>query len=172
MFTRLRPHADDRGVFLELFRSDWGLAVAPVQWNAVRSEPGVLRGVHVHVRHGDYLTVPLGRATVGLVDLRPESPTWGARTSLELCGDEPAGLVIPPGVAHGFCFTEPTIHVYAVTHVFDPVDELGCRYDDPALGLDWPVANPLLSERDAAAPSVSVLVAQLATRSGAPAPTG
>ena len=73
----LEPHRDPRGSFTELFRGEWNQGVAPVQWNAVRSDIGVLRGVHAHLRHADYLTVPIGRATVGLRDLRRWSDTLG-----------------------------------------------------------------------------------------------
>jgi dTDP-4-dehydrorhamnose 3,5-epimerase len=144
----LTPHADDRGVFTELFRVSWEPGVAPTQWNAVRSEPNVLRGVHVHLRHTDYLTVVAGKATIGLHDLRSGSPTEGLGTTVELDATAPAALVIPVGVAHGFYFHEPSIHVYAVSHEFDPADELGCRWDDPALDIAWPCTDPLLSERD------------------------
>ena len=78
---RLQPHADDRGVFTELFRESWGVGVAPAQWNVVRSGQNVLRGVHVHWRHADYLTVVSGRATIGLHDLRDDSDTSGAGQS-------------------------------------------------------------------------------------------
>ena len=145
---RLEPHADSRGVFTELFRASWGLEVAPVQWNTVFSEGNVLRGVHAHWHHWDYLTVVSGRATIGLHDLREDSPTEHLGTTVDLSPSEPAALEIPPGVAHGFYLHEPSIHVYAVSHEWDPADELGCRWDDPELGIDWPCSGPLLSERD------------------------
>jgi dTDP-4-dehydrorhamnose 3,5-epimerase len=135
-------------VFTELFRATWELPVAPAQWNVVRSEANVLRGVHVHWRHTDYLTIVAGRATIGLHDLREGSPTEGIGTAVELTADEPAALVIPTGVAHGFYFHEPSIHVYAVSHEWDPADELGCRFDDPDLSITWPSASPHISERD------------------------
>lgn len=144
----LVPHADDRGVFTELFRDSWQLLVVPVQWNAVRSEAHVLRGVHAHWRHADYLTLVAGRATVGLHDLREGSATEGLGASVELSASAPSALTIPQGVAHGFFFHEPSIHVYAVTHDWDPSDELGCRWDDPALEIRWPCSEPLISERD------------------------
>jgi len=145
---RLEPHADARGVFTELFRDSWGLGVAPVQWNAVRSEANVLRGVHAHWRHADYLTVVSGRATIGLHDLREGSPTEGLGTVVELVADMPAALAIPTGVTHGFYFHEPSIHIYGVSHEWDPADELGCRWNDPELRISWPCTDPLLSERD------------------------
>ena len=144
---RLEPHADSRGVFTELFRDSWGLPVAPVQWNAVRSETTVLRGVHAHCRHADDLTVVVGRAAIGLHDLREGSPTEGMGTVVELSAREPAALSIPPGVAHGFYFHEPSLHVYAVSHEWDPSDELGCRWDDPDLRIPWPCSS--LSSRTA-----------------------
>ena len=153
----LEPHPDERGVFTELFRESWGLAVVPVQWNAVRSEANVLRGVHAHWRHLDYLTLVAGRATIGLHDLREGSPTEGLGTIVELTAESPSALVTPTGVAHGFYFHEPSIHVYAVTHDWDPADELGCRWDDPALRIPWPCRDPHLSERDRGLGSLSAL---------------
>jgi dTDP-4-dehydrorhamnose 3,5-epimerase len=146
----LVPHPDERGVFTELYRLSWALDVTPVQWNTVRSEANVLRGVHAHWRHSDYLTIVAGRATIGLHDLRPGSPTEGLGAAVELTADEPATITMPTGVAHGFYFHEPSIHVYAVTHDWDPADELGCRWDDPGLSIPWTCDRPLISERDAA----------------------
>lgn len=154
---RLVPHADARGVFTEAFRAEWDSGVTPVQWNMVRSRPGVLRGVHAHHRHGDYLLLAEGRASVGLHDLRAGSPTAGASAMVTLDARRPAAIVIPPGVAHGFLFHTPSIHVYAVSHYWDPDDELGCRYDDPGLGLDWPERPVRVSERDLALPGLDVL---------------
>jgi dTDP-4-dehydrorhamnose 3,5-epimerase len=154
----LTPHADERGVFTELFRASWDVGVTPVQWNAVRSDANVLRGVHAHVRHTDYLTLAAGRATIGLHDLRPDSPTDGLGATVELDADEPSALVIPVGVAHGFYFqAERSIHVYAVSHEFDPADELGCRWDDPELDIAWPCSEPLISSRDEGLGSLSEL---------------
>jgi dTDP-4-dehydrorhamnose 3,5-epimerase len=146
--AELTPHEDSRGVFTELYRVSWDAGVGPVQWNAVRSKTNVLRGVHVHHRHTDYLTLVLGRATIGLHDLRPDSPTDGLGTVVEMDAGRPTALVIPTGVAHGFYFHEPSIHVYAVSHEFDPADELGCRWDDSGLEIEWPCEAPLLSPRD------------------------
>lgn len=145
----LEPHPDARGVFTEVFRSSWDLQVTPAQWNVVHSEPNVLRGVHAHWRHTDYLTVVAGRASIGLYDLRAGSRTEGVGAIVELAASVPTAIVIPTGVAHGFYFHEHSIHVYAVSHEWDPADELGCRWDDPALGIEWPSADPHISPRDA-----------------------
>ena len=166
---RLEPHVDSRGAFTELFRASWATGVAPVQWNAVRSEADVLRGVHAHFRHTDYLTLVAGRAAVGLFDLRDDSPTRGCQALAELSAESPSGLVIPPGVAHGFYFYEPSLHIYAVSHEWDLDDELGCRWDDPGIGLAWPCAEPLLSDRDTALGSLASLSAAVNALLGAQA---
>ncbi len=144
-------------MFTELFRESWELPFAPAQWNVVRSAENVLRGVHAHWRHSDYLTIVAGRATIGLHDLRQESRTEGLGATVELTPDEPASLVIPTGVAHGFYFHEPSIHVYAVSHEWDPADELGCHWEDPELSITWPCTGPQVSERDDALGSVREL---------------
>lgn len=157
----LEPHRDDRGTFVELYRREWETGVDTVQWNAVHTDAGVLRGVHVHPRHDDYLTVIRGRATIGVRDLREGSPTEGAGACVELSGEHPTAISIPHGVAHGFYFQQPSTHIYAVSHYWDTADELGCRWDDPALAIPWPQSSARLSPRDEALPSLEVLRGQL-----------
>lgn len=161
VFVPLTAHADERGVFTELYRVEWETGVAPIQWNAVSSQAGVLRGVHVHLRHDDYLTVPIGRAAVGLRDLRRGSSTEGMATLVELSADTPGALVIPHGVAHGFYFYEPSLHVYAVTEYWDPNDELSCHWADPELLIPWPVQSAKVSQRDEESQSLQALLDQL-----------
>ncbi len=171
--TFVRPlegHPDDRGSFTEIFRACWPTGVRPVQWNLVRSRPGVLRGVHVHVKHADYLVVLEGQASIGLRDLRDESVTSGRAAVVELDGDAPAAITIPPGVAHGFYFHSRAIHIYAVTEYWDPEDELGCHWSDPDLGIPWEVSPRALSPRDASAPPLSVLLRDLRARRADRAP--
>ena len=165
----LRPlsgEGDCAGRTTELYRNDWQLGIAPVQWNLVSSNANTLRGVHAHIAHSDYLYVVGGAMLLGLHDMRPTSPTYRLPTQLWLCEDAPASIAIPPGVAHGFYFAAPTKYCYAVSHYWDPSDELGCRWDDPALGFCWPTADPLLSERDADAPGYAELTRALAGRLG------
>jgi dTDP-4-dehydrorhamnose 3,5-epimerase len=157
----LTMHPDERGVFTELFRQNWFNEIAPVQWNVVHSHANVLRGVHVHLRHADYLTVVSGRAIFGLCDLRAGSPTEGLRVHLEMDGRQMQSLVIPPGVAHGFCFLEPSVHVYSVSEYWNPEDELGCHFADPELALTWPIPRPLVSARDAELPPLGQLIARI-----------
>jgi len=151
----LETHRDERGAFTEIHRDEWN-TFRPVQWNMVRSEGRVLRGAHVHAVHADYLMIAAGRASIGLHDLRPESPTLGLSALLEMTGPDPRVLFIPPGVLHGFYFHEPSIHVYAVSHYWHHEDELGCLWSDPALGIPWPARDPILSPRDAALPPVAI----------------
>lgn len=157
----LDMHPDGRGVFTELFRVEWDTGVRPIQWNAVASEAGVLRGVHVHVAHDDYLVVVAGRAAVGLRDLRRGSPTQGLATVVDMPASRMRAITIPHGVAHGFLFLEPSIHIYSVTHYWDPADELGCHWADPALDISWPAAVTSVSDRDAAAQPLSALLDEL-----------
>lgn len=158
----LAVHEDERGSFAEIFRAEWSTITVPLQWNYVRSRAGVLRGVHVHVRHFDYLLLAEGEAAIGLYDLRDESPTAGLAAVVRMSGARPQAIEFPPGVAHGFLFIEPSVHIYAVSHYWDLADELGCAWDDPGLGIEWPIVPEHLSERDADAPSLAALRGQLA----------
>jgi dTDP-4-dehydrorhamnose 3,5-epimerase len=161
LLRALEPHSDDRGTFIELFRREWDTEVEPIQWNAVHSEAGVLRGVHVHPRHDDYLTIVRGRAVIGLRDLRDESATAGATACVELSAEQPAAITIPHGVAHGFYFAEASTHIYSVSHYWDLSDELGCRWDDPALEIPWPQETAHISPRDEALPPLETLLGEL-----------
>jgi dTDP-4-dehydrorhamnose 3,5-epimerase len=158
--VELRPlvlHRDARGGVVEVFRDEWNAGVRPVQWTVLSSNAGVLRGVHVHPRHDDYVTVLHGRISIGLRDLRLGSPTEGAACLLELDPEAPQALVLPHGVAHGFYFHQPTILLLGVSAYFDMADELGCDWADPALEIDWPVASPIVSDRDAGLPPLAAL---------------
>jgi len=157
----LIAHGDHRGAFTELFRQAWIQTPEPVQWNAVRSVPHTLRGVHVHLRHADYLTAPLGRAIVAMKDLRQASPTRGHEARVVLEPAAPKLLYIPPGVAHGFYFPIESLHVYAVSEYFNRDDELGYAWDDPEAALFPEVKEPLLSPRDETAQSFQDLLNEL-----------
>jgi dTDP-4-dehydrorhamnose 3,5-epimerase len=157
----LTAHRDDRGVFTELFREEWNTAAEPIQWNSVRSNAGVLRGVHVHLVHDDYLTMAHGRMTLGLCDLRPGSETYRQALTLDLDSESPRAVAIPHGVAHGFYFEEDSIHVYAVSHYWSLDDELGCRWDDSGLAIPWTHEEAHISQRDADLQSLDQLIEQL-----------
>jgi dTDP-4-dehydrorhamnose 3,5-epimerase len=154
---------DDVDGVTELYREDWNLDIVPVQWNLVSSRANTLRGVHVHLDHNDYLCVLAGEMLLGLHDMRPDSPSYRLSTQVRLRGDAACSIAIPPGVAHGFYFAAETSYFYAVSHYWNPADELGCRWDDPEHGLFWPTRDPLLSPRDASAPSYGELMQALNT---------
>ncbi|PWK63693.1 dTDP-4-dehydrorhamnose 3,5-epimerase family protein [Aminobacter sp. AP02] len=156
----LTTHKDPRGDLTEIFRDEWESGIEPVQWNFVRSQPNVLRGVHVHVVHSDYLVCLDGTLVLGLADVRPESPTHGMSTTVTLKGSKMQAALIPPGVAHGFHFPEPSTLCYSVSHYWNTVDEIGCRWDDPALGFDWQVREPALSPRDTTAGTAAEMTRQ------------
>jgi dTDP-4-dehydrorhamnose 3,5-epimerase len=155
----LTPHLDARGSVVELYRETWDLGCRAVQFNALISAAGVLRGVHVHVRHVDHMALLSGRMVVGLHDMRPASPTVGASCVLELDADAPRAVVVPPGVAHGMYFPVASVLTYGLSHPWEPGEEIGCRWDSKELGLAWPTSTPVLSERDAAAPGYADSVA-------------
>ncbi len=173
-------HADARGSFRELWRASGypsegipaelaGVAGSRfVQANLSVSAAGVLRGLHYHRRQLDRWIVATGRAFVALVDVRPAAAGGGAAIveTRELEADE--WVEIPAGVAHGFLARAPLELVYLVTAEFDDTDELGFAWDDPAVGVPWPLpiadtgdGRPILSERDRSNPTLADLVARL-----------
>lgn len=147
----LNDHDDGPVRTTQIYRREWPLEVVPVQWNLVNTAANTLRGVHVHLSHWDYLFVVSGEMLIGLHDMRPDSPTYRTSARQRLRGESPCSIAIPPGVAHGFCFASAATYFYAVSRYWKPSDELGCRWNDPELGLSWPVSDPLLSPRDATA---------------------
>ncbi|HXC52748.1 MAG TPA: dTDP-4-dehydrorhamnose 3,5-epimerase family protein [Candidatus Limnocylindrales bacterium] len=159
--TRLAAHADERGMVAEIFRATWPTGIAPVQWSTCISRAGILRGMHVHIRHDDYLCVVQGRLFVALCDLRSGSPTERMPSAFELSGENLSSLVIPHGVAHGFYACEPTTYVLGTSHYYDIDDELGFHWTDPGLDLAWPVESPELSQRDAALGTLEALLPRI-----------
>ncbi len=124
-----------------------------VQVNRARSRPGVLRGLHAQRRlpQGKLVSALSGAIFDVAVDLRAGSPTWGRWAGARLEAGGPA-MWIPPGFAHGFYVLEgPAEVLYLVTRPWDPGSELTLAWDDPEVGVDWPLSGPpVLSERDAA----------------------
>ena len=159
----LEPNVDDRGSFTEIFRQEWeNVNAKPVQWNVMRSRKGVLRGLHVHPHHKDYLVIMSGDLRVGLKDLRRDSATYSKAATIFLSPDKPVGLMIPNGVGHAFYSASDTVLLYGVTEYYDPADELGCRWDDPGLEIPWKLESPILSQRDTTAPTLADLMLSLA----------
>jgi dTDP-4-dehydrorhamnose 3,5-epimerase len=164
--VRFQKFGDSRGYFNETFRKSWVPGVREmVQGNCSFSAKGVLRGLHYHLKQADFWSVPVGRVRAALYDCRPGSPTEGASQVLEMGQQTPIGLYIPRGVAHGFCALEESYMSYLVDEYYDGADELGIRWDDPALGLDWGLSEaPVLSQRDASNPALADIPAHLRPR--------
>jgi dTDP-4-dehydrorhamnose 3,5-epimerase len=152
--ARPEVHGDERGRFVETYRAAWFPEVGPmVQSNHAERRHGTLVGLHYHLHQHDYWYVVRGHARAVCHDLRIGSPTEGATLVIDL--GEPAGgahnhlgLLIPPGVAHGIAALTDVSLTYLVDATYDPTDELGLAWDDPAVDADWGLEEPILSTRD------------------------
>lgn len=144
----LLMHHDNRGMVAELYRKEWDISLEALQWNISHSKSNVLRGVHLHPKHLDYLIVLKGHMTLYLHDVRPASASKGKTFVIDLKADILQAIVIPTGVAHGFYFNEDSTHIYAVSEYWDEEDELGCMWNSPELNISWPTHNPILSAKD------------------------
>ncbi len=142
----LEQHTDERGYFMETLRGEWFPDFVFVQANQSFSDKGVLRGLHYHLRQEDLWMIPRGKARVALVDLRASSRTYLAVEQFSLSGSN--AVLIPRGVAHGFYAEEPTIMSYHVTEYYDGSDENGVLWSDPEIGIEWPMTDVVLSDRD------------------------
>ncbi len=183
-------HSDERGLFVETYRKEWITGAREmVQANRGDRQAGSLVGLHYHLHQADYWYVPFGGARVVLHDLRRGSPTEAATLMLDLgrvdtADTEPIdarsdsvrsdsarsaaeasnphrGVYIPSGVAHGFAALSDMTITYLVDGYYNPTDELGVAWDDPTIGADWGVAQPILSERDQANPQRADIPAHL-----------
>ncbi|HEX7180949.1 MAG TPA: dTDP-4-dehydrorhamnose 3,5-epimerase [Thermoanaerobaculia bacterium] len=164
---------DERGFFLETYHlekyRDGGLPEAFVQDNHSFSVKGILRGLHAQVRHpqGKLVRAILGEIFDVAVDIRPGSPTFGKWVGEILSGDNFYQLYIPPGFAHGFCVLSETAHVqYKCTELYRRDDEIGIVWDDPDIGIDWPVRDPILNDKDRNAPRLAEIVQKLRDAAG------
>lgn len=137
---------DSRGSFMEIFREDV-FGAHFVQGNDSRSTKGVLRGLHYHRRQADAWYVVAGHAQAMLADLRTETDRPDV-VPVDLHGDDPKVLYIPPGVAHGFLAVTDLQLIYWVTGYYDASDEFGVAWDDPILDAPWKTDSPILSDRD------------------------
>lgn len=154
--VRLKSFGDDRGRFVESWRREWvPHSREMVQANRSDKLAGSLVGLHFHLFQADYWYVVSGRARAGLYDLRTGSPTEGASLTVEMGEGAEVGLYIPPGVGHGFAARSDVTMTYLVDQCYNPADELGVAFDDPALGIDWGVADPVVSERDRTNPRLA-----------------
>jgi dTDP-4-dehydrorhamnose 3,5-epimerase len=161
-------HRDGRGFFLETYHADkyraGGIDGRFVQDNHSQSARGTVRGLHLQVRRpqGKLIRVVDGEIFDVAVDVRRGSPTFGRWVGVTISAGNFKQCYVPPGFAHGFCVTSPDAQVeYKCTDLYDPGYEIGIAWNDPALAIAWPVAEPLLSERDRRNPELAALLDRL-----------
>lgn len=155
MIVEPTVHSDERGYFVETYRREWfDLGREMIQGNRGNRQAGAVVGLHYHLHQADYWYVPSGHVRAVLHDLRVGSPTDGATQVVDMgeidgAENNHVGLFIPPGVAHGFASITDCTLTYLVDGYYNPADELGVLWNDPAVDADWGVENPILSQRDA-----------------------
>jgi dTDP-4-dehydrorhamnose 3,5-epimerase len=159
-----RVFGDARGFLAETFHrerfAEAGLPTAFAQTNHSRSGPGVLRGLHFQSGklQGKLVQVTRGAVYDVAVDVRRGSPTFGRYASVVLSDENHHMVWIPPGFAHGFAVISDLADVvYHLTSTYDPSDDRGLLWSDPAVGITWPVDDPVLSDRDRANPPLGAL---------------
>ena len=157
-------HTDSRGRFFESFQKERykeiGIEEEFVQDNHSVSKKGVLRGLHYQVNSGQdkLVRVTQGEIFDVAVDIRKQSPTYGKWWGLSLSETNNLQLYIPVGFAHGFCVLSESAEVlYKCSDYYSPEDERGILWNDPDLAIDWPIKDPILSEKDAVYPLFSEL---------------
>jgi dTDP-4-dehydrorhamnose 3,5-epimerase len=158
----LKPQVirDRRGVLVETYHEpryrQAGIDCTFVQDNHSRSTRGTLRGLHYQSSPGQAKLVRVARGRIFdvAVDIRPDSPTFGKWHGIFVDADEHLQFFMPIGFAHGFCVVSDAADVvYKVSHVYEPATECAIRWNDPDIGVEWPIAEPLLSPRDEVAES-------------------
>ena len=166
---------DPRGFFFETYHArkyrEGGVGVTFVQDNHSRSTRGTLRGLHAQRAHpqGKLVRVVVGEVFDVVVDIRRGSPTFKQWFGVTLAADNFRQCYVPPGFAHGFVVTSEVAEFeYKCTYFYDPTDELRILWNDPAIGIAWPVQDPVLSDKDRAAHPLSELMDQLPRYEGMP----
>jgi dTDP-4-dehydrorhamnose 3,5-epimerase len=163
--VRPERRGDERGFFSETFRAsafaEAGIHGPFVQDNLARSAAGVLRGLHFQIpphAQGKLIQVVRGAVFDVAVDLRRASPTYGRWVGWELSADTGELLWVPPGFAHGYAVLGDGADLaYKVTEEYSPALDRGVRWNDPAIGVVWPIRDPVISARDAALPLLAEL---------------
>ena len=161
LLIEIDVHGDERGFFVERFNIDrfraQGLPADFVQDNHSRSRPGVVRGLHYQhtPAQGKLVGVTRGRIFDVVLDIRPDSPTYGQTESGELSDINGRLLWVPSGFAHGFCVLgdTPADLLYKVDVPYNPDGEGGILWNDPDLAIAWPVQDPIVSARDQTMPT-------------------
>ena len=165
--TLIQPeiHGDARGFFTETYQSqryrEGGIDATFVQDNLSRSERGVLRGLHFQVEkpQGKLVSCPRGSVFDVAVVVDPSSSTFKQYVAVELNEENHLQMWIPPGYAHGFCvLSEVADFHYKCTEFYQPSLERGVFWNDPDIGIRWPITSPTLSEKDGALPRLAELL--------------
>ena len=167
-------HRDRRGFFLESYHrrkyADGGLTPTFVQDNHSSSTRGTLRGLHGQRQQGKLVRVIAGEIFDVAVDVRRGSPTFARWVGAHLSAENFLQVYIPPGFVHGFCVLSEIAQVeYKVTEFYDAAGEFGILWNDVQLGINWPIEDPLLSDKDRAAPTLAEIMDQLPTYEVRPA---
>jgi len=170
-------YCDDRGYFLETWNqsryADAGLSVDFAQDNLSYSRKGVIRGLHLQEPHpqGKLIHVLQGTIFDVAVDVRVGSPTFLQWVGVTLSAENRRQVFVPPGFAHGFSvMSDDALVVYKCTEVYRPLCELSVLWNDPKLAIRWPIAEPILSDKDRAAPRIEEIpVDRLPKYTGEPA---
>ena len=157
-------HGDERGFLVETFRAEAmklvGIEPDFVQENHSRSSARVLRGLHMQKGQAKLVRCARGRIFDVAVDLRPDSPTYRRWEGYELDDVEHRQLFIPDGFGHGFCvLSDEADVIYRLSSYYDRELESGIAWDDPEVGVNWPISDPVLSDRDRNAQSLADLAA-------------
>ena len=156
----VQPNADERGCLFEIFRESWHGAFPTVQWNACASSAGVVRGVHVHIDYHEFYTLPRGRVILGLSDIRRESPTFGKSVQFDWSAADGIAVVVPIGIAHVVYFEEDSVLAFGLSAYWKAdLDVVGCQWNDPELGFEWPENAPKRSSRDMRSSSYAQMIA-------------
>lgn len=164
LFILERPtFTDERGFFKEVFHMDElekaiGFEFKPVQWNHSKSKPGVLRGQHAE--NWNKLIYPVtGELFASVVDIRPDSETFGKYETFTFNDNNRFALFIPKGMANSFCVTGSVDvnYLYLVDAYYDGSDTKAIAWDDPDINISWPVPNPIISKRDKDNPTLREL---------------
>ncbi len=156
-----KVYGDERGFFLETWHArhyaETGIPERFVQDNLSRSLKNVLRGLHYQIQRpqGKLVSVIEGEVFDVAADVDPDSETFGRWVGVRLSGDNKRQLYVPPGYAHGFCvLSQAAYFTYKCTEYYAPELERGVRWDDPTLGIDWPIDEPIVNKRDAGWPTL------------------
>lgn len=168
LLIKPKVFGDERGFFMETWQKERyeaaGITLPFVQDNHSCSRRGILRGLHFQKNfpQGKLVSVSMGSVYDVSVDIRPSSPTFGKWFGVELTHDNHWQLWVPPGLAHGFLVTSEVAYFhYKTTELYHPEDEGGIIWNDPTLGITWPITSPTLSAKDKLLPTFAEYISSV-----------